>query len=217
MKMRMLWFAALAIFLLAAISVHAQGRWELTPFVGYETSGSYPVTSSSIGGGTIPVDRLRANGYANFGAFLDHNLGENFQLEFMWNRNNSSYSAHNILTNSYFNAYHSEIDQFQFGGLYMFRDSEHKLRPYAAASLGFTHDTNSNGNPDRTAFSFSLGGGVKYSLMRHIGLRGDIRYLPTYGSSSLGTYCDPFFGCYNTKIHNYLNRASMVGGIIFRF
>jgi len=214
MKIHTMWFAALAIFLLAAVSVHAQGRWELTPFVGYETSGSYPISTTVT---NPPIDRLRANGYANFGAFVDHNLGENFQLEFMWNRNNSSYSAHNILTNSYFNAFHSEIDQFQFGGLYMFRDSEHKLRPYAAASLGFTHDTNSNGNPNRTAFSYSLGGGVKYSLLRHIGLRGDIRYLPTYGSSSPGEYCDPYFGCYNSTVHNYLNRASMVGGIVFKF
>ena len=215
MKIHTMWFAALAIFLLAAVSVHAQGRWELTPFVGYETSGSYPISTTSV---NPPIDRLRANAYANFGTFVDYNLGENFQLEAMWNRNNSSYSAHDILTNTYFNAYHSEIDQLQFGGLYMFRNSEHKLRPYAAASLGFTHDTNGNPNPDRTAFSWSIGGGVKYSLMRHIGLRGDIRYLPTYGSSSIGTYCDPYFGiCYPATVHNYLNRASMVGGIVFKF
>ena len=61
----------------------------------------------------------------------------------MWDRNNTSYSAHDITTLQYFKAYDSDIDQFQFGGLYMFRGSEHKLRPYAAASLGFTHDSNS--------------------------------------------------------------------------
>jgi len=212
MKMRTMWFTGAALFLLAAISTHAQGRWELTPFVGYETSGSYPVTTT-----TSTVDQLRLNGSPAYGAFVDYSLTENFQPEFIWNHNNSSYSAHDILTNSYFNAYHSDVDQFQFGGLYMFRSSEAKLRPYGAASVGFTHESNSNGNSDRTVFGWSIGGGVKYELARHIGLRGDIRYMPTYCSSSVGTYCDPFFGCYPATVHNYLNRADMVGGIIFKF
>jgi hypothetical protein len=218
MNIRKLWFAAAASFPLAAISVNAQQRFELTPFVGYETTASYPVgVFTSSGGSTIPVDRLRVNDSAAFGTFLGYNLTENSQLEFMWNRNNTSYSAHDILTNSYFDAYHSDIDQYQFGTLYMFRNSEVKLRPYVAGSVGFTHDSNSNGTPNRTEFSYSLGGGVKYYLSRHLGLRGDIRYLPTYGSSSNATYCDPFFGCYTTKVSHYLNRANFVGGIVFKF
>jgi opacity protein-like surface antigen len=217
MKIRTVWFAAAVLFFFAACSTKAQGRFELTPFVGYETSGSYPVSTSTTGASPIPIDQLRANAYANFGAFFDYNLSENFQPEFIWNRNNSSYSAHDTLTTSYFNAFHSEIDQFSFGALFTFFNSEHRLRPYAAGGLGFTHDTNSNGNPNRTAFSFNLGGGVKYSVSRHIGLRGEIRYWPTYGSSSLGEYCDPYFGCYPSTVHNYLQRASMVGGIIFKF
>jgi hypothetical protein len=218
MKNRFVWFAAAAVFLLAAISTTAQGRFEVTPFVGYETSGSYPVSIfSNIGGSTAPIDRLRVNDSLAFGTFLDYNVTENFQAEFMWNRNNTSYSAHDLLTNSYFNAYHSDIDQFQFGGLYMLRGSEHRLRPYIAGSVGFTHDDNSNGTPNRTEFSYSVGGGVKYYLSRHLGFRGDARFLPTYGNSSTGTYCDPFFGCYNAKISNYLNRGSFTAGLIVHF
>jgi opacity protein-like surface antigen len=218
MKIRTIRFVAAASFLLAAISVSAQEKFEVTPFVGYETSSSYPVSVfTNTGGTTIPVDRLRVNDAAAFGTFLDYSFTENSQLEFMWNRNNTSYSAHNVLTDSYFDAYHSDIDQYQFGGLYMFRNSEVRLRPYVAGSVGFTHDSNSNGTPNRTEFSFSLGGGVKYALSRHLALRGDIRYLPTYGSSSNAVYCDPFFGCYNTKVSHYLNRANFVGGIVFKF
>ena len=218
MKTRKAWLGVAALFLLTAISANAQQRFEVTPFVGYETTSSYPVSVfTNAGGTTVPVDRLRVNDSAAFGTFLDYSLTENAQVEFMWNRNNTSYSAHDILTNSYFSAYHSDIDQYQFGMLYMFRSSDHRLRPYVAGSLGFTHDYNSNGNPDRTEFSYSLGGGVKYALSRHLALRGDIRYLPTYGSSSPGTYCDPFFGCYTTKVSHYLNRASFVGGIVFKF
>jgi len=212
MKIRTMWLVVAALLPFVAISTHAQGRFEVTPFVGWESSGSYPITSS-----TGEIDRLRLNSSLAFGTFIDYSLTENFQPEFMWNHNNTSYSAHDILTDSYFNAFHSDVDQYQFGGIYMFRSSEAKLRPYAGASVGFTHESNNNGNPNRTAFSWSIGGGVKYYVSRHIGFRGDIRYLPTYGSSSTAIYCDPFFGCYNVNVHNYLNRASMVGGIVFKF
>ena len=37
--------------------------------------------------------------------------------------------------------------------------------------------------------------------------------MPTYGSSSIGQYCDPFYGCYSAKVHNYLDRGNFVGGV----
>jgi hypothetical protein len=215
-----IWTKRIVLFLslTTALSVRAQQRYEITPFVGYESSASYPVSVfSSGGGGTIPISRLRVDNSLAFGTMIDVEFTENSQFDFMWNRNNTSYDAYNILTNSYFKAYNSDIDQFQFGTLYMFRNSAVKLRPYVVGGLGFTHDSNSNSTPNRTEFSWSIGGGVKYYAARHIGFRGDIRYLPTYGSSSNATYCDPFFGCYNTRVSNYLNRVNIVGGIVFKF
>lgn len=218
MKLRSLLLFGIAVMLLTCNSTRAQGRFEASPFVGYETSGSYPISIfSSVSDLTVPVNKLRVNDALSYGTFLDYNLTENAQLEFMWDRNNASYSARNALTGEYFKAYNSDIDQYQFGGLYMLRNSEHRLRPYIAGSVGFTHDSNSNGTPNRTEFSYSIGGGVKYYVNRHFGFRGDARYMPTYGSSSNATYCDPFFGCYNAHVHNYLNRGNFVGGVIFRF
>jgi hypothetical protein len=222
MKNRLLWTASAALLfaLFAANLTRAQGRFEVTPFVGYETSTSYPVSPFSS---AAQVDRFRINDALAFGTFLDYNVSENFQAEFMWNRNNTSYSARDTLTNTYFKAFNSDVDQFQFGGLYMFRNSDHRLRPYFAASVGFTHDDNSNlagvvgASSSRTEFSYSIGGGVKYYITRHVGFRGDIRYLPTYGSSSYNQYCDPFFGCYTAKSPNFLNRGSFTGGVIIHF
>jgi hypothetical protein len=216
MKIRTMWIVAAAVFLIAAGSVRAQQRFEIDPFVGYETSASYPVNLLSGSTGANPIDRLRVNDALAFGTFLDYSLTENFQAEFMWNRNNTSYSAHDAFTNTYVKAYQSTVDQYQFGFLYMFRSSEVRLRPYVAGSLGFTHDENGGGTPNRTDFAFSLGGGVKYYVSRHIGLRGDLRYLPTYGSSSNELYCGPY-GCYYANVSHYLNRGSFTGGIIFNF
>jgi hypothetical protein len=218
MKNHTLWFLGLLIALSTSASAEAQGRFEVTPFAGYETSGSYPISVFSTDGGIIaPVNKLRVNDSLAYGTFLGFNVTENAQLEFMWNRNNTSFSARNALTGEYTKAYNSDIDQYQFGGLYMLRNTEHRLRPYIAASLGFTHEGNEGGTPSRTAFAYSLGGGVKYYLSRHIGLRGDARFMPTYGNSSNSNYCDPFYGCYTAKVSNYLNRGSFVGGVIFNF
>lgn len=217
MRLRALWAVAALGFLLSAASVGAQygpAKWEFTPFVGYETSGSYPLNSQTAG---VTVNDLRVDGAASFGTFIDYSLTHNAQAEFMWDRNLTSYSAQAFPAEPYFKAYNSDIDQYQFGLLYMFLGDDHRLRPYAAGSLGFTHEFNSGGNPARTDFSYSLGGGIKYALGRHVALRADARYMPTYANSSLQQYCDPFFGCYVAKVSNYQHRGNFVAGIVFKF
>jgi outer membrane protein W len=215
MKVARMWFTVAALLALASLPAHAQSKFEVTPFVGWESSGSYPLTSTTGLGATGTISQLRLNSSLAYGGFFDYSLTENFQPEFIWVHNNTSYSAYNTLTSSYFNAYHTDNDQFEFGGIYMFRSSEQKLRPYFGVGLGFAHERNNNGNPDRTAFSWNVGGGVKYFVTSHIGFRGDIRYMPTYGSSGIGEVC--YFGCYPTTVHNYLNRANIVGGIDIKF
>ena len=214
MRNQVPWLLMGLFFLLAgapARGQYGQGKWEISPFVGYETSGSFPVTSS------LTTDRLRVNSGASFGAFLDHGLTENAQAELMWNRNMTSFSERNVFTGTYSKAFNSDVDQFHFGLLYMLRNSERKLRPFIAGGIGFTHESNSGGNANRTAFSYGIGGGVKYSLSRHFGLRGDLRFVPTYGNRTTGVICDPFGFCGPARVSNYLNRGNFTGGIFFRF
>ena len=85
MKTRTTWFALVAFLSLAVIPAHAQSKFEITPFVGWQSSGSYPITSTT---GTI--DSLRLNSSASFGTFINYSLSENFQPEFIWVRNNTS-------------------------------------------------------------------------------------------------------------------------------
>src|SRR5216110_1114847 len=44
-------------------------KWEFTPFVGYETSGSYPLTSA-----TVTVNDLLINGATSFGTFIGYSM-----------------------------------------------------------------------------------------------------------------------------------------------
>ena len=189
-------------------------KWEFSPFVGYETSGSYPLNSTSA---TLPVNSLRQNGATSFGTFIGYSITTNSQFEFMWDRNLTSYSVQVAPGSPFLKAYDSTVDQYQFGSLFSFLGEERKLRPYVAGSLGFTHEFNTGGNPNRLDFSFSLGGGIKYELTRHVAFRGDARYMPTYANSGLATYCDPFYGCYTARVSQYQHRGNFVTGLAFRF
>ena len=217
MRLRALLLVAGVVCLFASAPARAQyGRekWEISPFVGYETSGSYPLTPTTLG---VNVNDLRIDGATSFGTFIDYSVTRNAQVEFMWDRNQTSYSVQPFPGDPHVKAFNSDVDQYQFGLLYMLLGDEHRWRPYVAGSLGFTHEFNSGGNPTRTDFSYSLGGGVKYIVSRHFALRGDARYMPTYANSSLELFCDPFFGCFTSKVSNYQHRGNFVGGVVFRF
>ena len=189
-------------------------KWEFTPFVGYQTSGSYPLNPTST---TVTVNDLRINGATSFGTFIGYSITPNAQFEFQWNRNLTSYSLQQTPGAPYMKAYDSSVDQYQFGVLYMFLGDEYKWRPYFAGSLGFTHEFNSGGNPTRLDFAYGIGGGVKYRLTRYLSFRGDARYTPTYANSGLATYCDPFYGCYTAKVSQYQHRGNFVAGLAFHF
>jgi hypothetical protein len=211
-----LWLLPGLVCMLACAPARAQwyenDKFEVTPFVGYETSGNYPLNPEN----NSPITGLRSNGATSFGTFIDYNLTRNFQAEFMWDRNMTSYSEQVLPNPAYVTAFNSDIDQYQFGFDYMVLGDEHKIRPYFAGSVGFTHEFNSGGTPNRTDFSYGLGGGVKYELNSHIGFRGDARYLPTYANTALGQYCGPF-GCYVANVHQYQSRGNFVAGVIFKF
>jgi hypothetical protein len=186
-------------------------KWEVAPFVGYETGGSFPVTNS------FTVDRVRIDSGLSYGTFIDYSLTENSQAEFMWSRNNTSFSERDAATQTYSKAFNSDFDQFSFGALYMLKNSERKLRPFIAGGIGFAHESNSAGNPNHTLLAFNLGGGAKYQVTRRFSLRGDLRWLPSRANRTPEQQCDIFGNCFVQNVSNYLQRVNFTGGFAFRF
>jgi Outer membrane protein beta-barrel domain len=190
---------------------HDPSKWEVAPFVGYETGGSYPVTNS------FTVDRLRVDGGLSYGTFIDYSLTENSQAEFMWSRNNTSFSERDAATQTYSKAFNSDFNQFSFGFLYMLKDSERKLRPFVAGGIGFAHESNEGNNPNRTLLAFNLGGGAKFQVSKRFSLRGDLRWLPSRANRTPQVQCEFFGNCFQQNVSNYLQRVNFTGGIAFRF
>jgi Outer membrane protein beta-barrel domain len=202
--------------------VNAQ-TFEVTPFVGWETSGSYPLENPT------DVAALRAGAAKTYGLFVDYSLTENLQAELLWASNPTTYSAQSTATGQYDRSYTTHVDQYQCGALYLLRGKQNSLRPYISGGVGLTHDAASGGNPSRAALGFGLGAGVKYTLSGHLAIRSDVRWMPTYGSSGVGTFCDNYGGyggdygygdygggCYQDTIHNYLQRFNVGIGLTIR-
>ncbi|HLH07378.1 MAG TPA: outer membrane beta-barrel protein [Terriglobales bacterium] len=194
-----------------------KGRIEVTPFVGYESGASAPAPNAFDANGN-PISNITSVGVDKsytYGAWLDYAKTHNFSFEFMYMRNPTTYTNYDVTVNQSFDAYNASINLFQFGILYHFLGSD-TFRPYLAAGLGFNHESDSNG-AGNTAFAFNIGGGVKYYLGDHFGLRGDFRLIPQYANSTAGQVCDPYYGCYYGNQHNFFKRVNVAGGIILRF
>jgi len=185
-------------------------KWEIAPFVGFETPGSYPLNNS------LAFDRLRINSGVSYGAFLDYSLTENAQAELMWSRNNTSFDGRVAGTSTYVKAFNSNYDQIEFGFLYSLLSTERKLRPFIHGGIGFAHESNDGGNPNRTLLMFGMGGGAKYNVSRHFSLRADLRWLPARAAKMPGVVCS-YYGCYQQNISYYLQRVNLTGGVAFRF
>jgi hypothetical protein len=141
---------AAAVWMAACVGRVAAQTLEITPFAGYESSGSYPLQNPAA------VQAMRADAGRTYGFFADYRLMPNVQAEFYWVGNSTTYSRQSTATGQYGEAFRTQIDQYQFGALYHLRDRDHAWRPYLAGSLGFTHDSNGGVTPNRTAFGVGL-------------------------------------------------------------
>jgi opacity protein-like surface antigen len=210
------------VLLLVAASADAQGGYsgththavEITPFGGSRFGGAIDLNSG-------PYSQLDIRSSWDYGAWLDVGLIPHLQAEFMWDHQPTVLDAVSFSTGAKTRVSQANLDFYHWGILVPFVPPDAKIQPYIACGLGFTHFNahNSAGQvlPFDNRFSFNIGGGVKYFLVRNFGLRLDVRYSPTHTTSSVGIFCDPFFGCYAAEVPNYAHQGEANLGLIFRF
>ncbi|MHB8410865.1 MAG: OmpW family outer membrane protein [Candidatus Acidiferrales bacterium] len=194
---------------------------EITPFGGGKFGGKIAVNSGT-------VDNLLIKSSVDYGVTFDYGFWDTFQAEFTWERQPTALSAHDVSTQppTVTKLSNINLDAYQFGILYDFRDTEAKVRPFFGAGVGFTHfgpatTTNSNGQtqsilPFGNKLSYNVGGGVKYYFSRFVGLRLDARWLRTRTTPGQGQVCG-FQGCFTVATTNHANQFPINLGLIFRF
>ena len=158
--MSMKWIGIFAWLFASLLSSQAQ-VFELSPFFGYRFGGS---VKTSDGEDTC-LDPGRAYGVA-----LDFApQASDLKLELFWSRQDTGFDSGGF---EGFNHIHLSIDEFQFGGVY--EAGQGRLRETVTALVGATLFSSDAG--DREArFSFGIGVGVKYYLLKHLALRADLR------------------------------------------
>ncbi len=206
------------VLMCAASAVQAQRQFEVTPFVGTRFGGNIDLTQE----GNPDVDYLKIKSSVDYGVMAGVTFWQNFEGEFMWNRQPTSLTSHNPIDNTYAFVSSMNLEMYQFDVLYHFLSPERKLRPFVVAGLGFSHFGVEPVNGESVLsfsnrFSYNLGGGVKYFFNPHWGLRAEVRWSPSHTTTGQGEYCDPFYGCGPTTVANKAEQGQANIGVIYRF
>ena len=148
--------------LLLALSAQAQGRFDISPFYGYRWGGGL----ETVSGQEINFRDGRAYGLA-----LDYSPlhSPDFKLELLWSRQDSSIDLHGFGGD---NRIRLTVDEFQLGAVV--EKSSGRFHPYLSALVGASLFAPEAADSE-ARFSLSIGGGVKFFLLKNLALRADLR------------------------------------------
>jgi hypothetical protein len=169
---RILCFGLLFTF---AGSVQAQ-QFEVTPFYGYRFGGA---VQNDVNGRSYDFEDAPA-----YGLFLDFSPKDSdMKFEVLWSHQDSSIDLQGFTG---LGKLDFAIDEIQLGGV--LETGRGRLREYISALAGATHYS-TDGYGATTEFSLSIGGGLKFQLLRNVALRADLRgYCTVVESSSAFIY-----------------------------
>jgi opacity protein-like surface antigen len=207
----------LAAIVVLCVGIHAElraQRVEIQPFVGTRFGGSFSV-EEPIPGGTRPADINLDAGLA-WGATLGVAVSERLDVEFLWSRQESHLSADTF--EGHIDLVDAAVSQYHGNVLFHFADREARFRPYVLFGLGATSlDPDAPGVDGATKFSYAAGGGVKFDVSKHVGIRLQGRFTATYLKDEPALFCDLFGFCYVLSAAQYGNQGEFTAGVMFRF
>lgn len=185
-------------------------KYTASLFVGGRFGGNIAINTPN-------VDYLPIGSSLNWGFTAGVRLVPHLFAEFMWNRQTTTLSAHDIPTNTIVRlTNNAQLDLYQESLLYEIWASS-RVRPYLVGGIGLTHFDSHGILSFSNRFSYNLGGGVKYLFAPHMALRAEMRWSPSRTTSSSTNFCDPFLGCFVTSVSNHAEQGQANIGLEFRF
>jgi opacity protein-like surface antigen len=201
----------LALGLVALIPPEASAQmFEITPFVGYRFGGSLDVASPDF-------SKVTADPGLSYGITAGFIFDETYVLELMWSRQETELKGSGGTLTPEVHLADATFDQYQFNGLIHFRDEEDWFRPFVLVGLGLSHLNPKGDLSGSVNFSFGLGGGMKLYLGKHLGIRLQGRYAPTYLSYSSTVYCSLPGACAVATSGSFVHQGEVTGGVFVRF
>jgi hypothetical protein len=194
--------ALVTLALLAVASPAWARQIEITPLASYTTSAEIDRTAAG-------VDDLTISRGFTWGAQGTYFVSTHLGFEVLWAYQSTVLS---MSTRAGDGALFS-MDTHQILGnvVYQFRGSLAALRPFIFGGGGTTMFSAPDLESESKA-SWTVGGGLKWFVQEHVGLKGQARYKPTELHDTASSVCDPFGFCQES-----LKNVEFAGGAVFRF
>jgi len=186
-------------------------RFDLTPFIGYRTSMSFPVEPHVTG----MNPRVVLDASPSYGVSLGMRLANEGDLvEMRWARQDSYVHAEDITPQPL--RQHMILDQFHgdFSHETPIEDWASWARPFVLASIGATHVSSST-NISFTRFSFGIGAGIRFYASRHLGFKIQAEWLPVLVDPHVAFICGS--GCIVHAGGTASSQGEVFVGPILRF
>ena len=223
MKTRVALFAFVAV-LAGVASASAQlrsGTVELNPFAGYFIGGEvthrglyypYPcVPNPGCQGQDANVD---VDDEVTYGGRIGYNFTSLLETEFQYSQTSTNFVVRP------FNGPDVNFGKLKieyFLGYLTFNFGHGRLVPYFTIGAGAANlipNLRNTFSTSEVRYTGSVGGGVKWFLTPHFGLRFDGRVYSTYLGDHSHVYCDPYGVCTS---QNWLYNGDVNGGFIIAF
>ena len=148
-------------------------RFDVTPFIGYRSSMSFPIQPHVTG--TNPSVVLDAS--PSYGVSFGVRLEEDGLIEVRWARQDSYVHSQDV--NPPITRQRVVLDQFHgdFSREYIVDEWGPWARPFVLLSVGGTHISTGT-DINLTRFSFGIGGGVRFYPSRHLGFKIQAEWVP---------------------------------------
>jgi hypothetical protein len=165
-------------------TVLAQGRFEITPYIGYQFSGSVPYTTGKFDIKNSP----------DYGLVVDIPLPlrDGVELELLYIRMDTKLKydqySYGVITKS--EEFDMIVEYYQIGALNVFEMPGSSVKPFGGLTLGASRfNPNGTERGDEWFFSATLGAGVKIIPSERIGIRLQGRLLMPFQWGSAGLWC----------------------------
>jgi opacity protein-like surface antigen len=205
--------AAIAWTVLTAPAVWAQKGIEVTPFVGGQINGGVNLSTSIY-------NNLNVQNGLNYGVSATYLIREYTGVDFIWNHNQGGAIARPVNGGPDQQVFELNSNQYLGNFVIHFKNRESRIRPYALLGAGVTTLAADRGHANTaTRFAWVFGGGVKYTLSKHLGVRVQAKWSPTYiDTTTAGVWCDPYWGgCWTKGASVFLHEFDGTAGLTFRF
>lgn len=177
-------FLPLAVISAAACTAMAQNpratgppSFEVTPFIGYRTSGEVEVASS---GEEIDLENARS-----FALALNLRIDEGSQYELFYSRQQTELDRSSSL-----GGVDLDVEYLHVGGT-LTVDDRPRFKPYIVGTLGATRlDPDPPEGREKTRFSISIGGGLRVPRSERFSLRIEARGFLTFVDTDSALFCE---------------------------